>query len=58
MQLQIDLIRLFKASGGELRQREPLRGDIAGTVAGQDVERIQPAPAVVVIGQLQHTGPG
>ena len=58
MQLQIDLIRLFKASGGELRQREHLRGDIAGTVAGQDVERIQPAPAVVVIGQLQHTGPG
>ena len=58
MEPQIDLVRLFKASGGELRQREHLRGNITGAVARQDVEGAQPAPAVVVIGQLQHTGPG
>ena len=58
MQLQIDFIRLFKASGWKFLQREYFRCDTGGAVAGQDIERIQPAPAVVVIGKFQNAGTG
>ena len=58
MQLQIDLVRLFETSGRQFIQREFLFRNTAGAVAGQNVEGIQSAPLIAVVGQLQNAGEG